>query len=386
MKSNKRLDLLAFKMDSFDTNSFIRDALAYSKNSVLCFFNLERVFYLVHKPRHIKWAPSPIKLPVDMNQQLYRFALPVFVLYVVFFVWMMRFGYLCVRFRPLVCWTDNSWVAMVFGIARKLGFCECSIFYSGDWVDSPKKNIASYVLNNILFRGADYVAATLNDMVMSITREISEARDRFWGRKVAKRVVVTFPPPLMFNKRGNNNTCLKICFIGQVRGDSGLELLLPLLPRLNQKHGIILKIVGPKTAHREEIERQIETLGVSRFVELHGWVETEKMGAVAEDCFCGINLLTNKNSHSSYTTPGKLFHYLQNMLPLLITEGNGPFTEYVRSNGLGVVTEPVSDQIAGAIELLFTHQAGYRENIRSYAIAYPGKTLSNYIEIAKQRF
>lgn len=380
MSANKRLELLAFKSDSFDTDSFVRATLDYTENSILYVYNFSRLF-LVHKPEDVTPPSAANYLPVPKHRLLSPIVGLLNLLWVVVFS-----AYLCVRYRPRVCWTDNTWSALVFAIARKIGWCECYVYNVGDWVDSTRQNIISYVLNNIIWRSFDYIATAFSDLVLSLTDEIVQARDRFWGKKVAKRVCSSFPPPLTLREHASNKMALNICFIGQVRSDSGLDLLLPLLPGLHQKYGIKLKMAGPRISYREEIERQIETLGLKPCVELYGWVETRDMEKVMGDCFCGINLITSKTSYSSYTIPGKLFHYLQNMLPVIITEGNGPFTDFVRKDKLGLVIEPDPNQIAGAIENLFKQQESFRENIRKCAGKKPSKEIKDYIDIASGKY
>lgn len=383
MKRNERPDLLVFKADSFDTDLFFKEVFSYSKNSIVYCFDFTQAF-LVHKPECVGKIPSAFKYIIIQRKQFGYWFLAPFTGLLNVFGFIILSGYLCVRFRPKVCWTESTWVALAFAVMRKLGFCDRSVYCVGNWLDtSPKQGLTAYLANNIFWRALDYISASFSDLVLSPTKEIGEARDRFWGKKVAKRVCSTFPPPLLINGQVGKKAGSNICFLGQVRSDSGLELLLPLLPVLNQKYGIKLKIAGPIISYRTEIERQIKSLRVEQFVELYGWVDTKDVGTLMADCFCGVNLITSKDGYSSYTTPGKLFHYLQSLLPVLVTEGNGPFTQFVRQDNLGLVIEPEKDQIIGAIGDLFERQTEFRENIKQYIDKYSfAKKVKDYIEIA----
>ena len=52
-----KIDFVSFKMDSFDKKSFTADSLAYSKNSMLFFYDFSKIT-LEYKPDYIKWFPK----------------------------------------------------------------------------------------------------------------------------------------------------------------------------------------------------------------------------------------------------------------------------------------------------------------------------------------
>ena len=234
-----------------------------------------------------------------------------------------------------------------------------------------------------MFPHLDYWACKLNDVVLNYSEHIARARQRFWNKSISNKEYY-YPIPITINPH-IDEMCEKncICFLGQVRTDSGLELLVPLLPSLNERHGIRLKIVGPETSHLEKIRQLVSAVDADRHVEYVSYIKNDEISRVLADCFCGTNLMTSKNSYSSYTIPGKLIHYLQMLMPLVVTEGVGPFKAVVIEKGLGFVTAPVPEKIEEAILGLFTNQKCYQKRIRRYIENRTTTKISDYFGIKK---
>ena len=269
---------------------------------------------------------------------------------------------------------------MIFGFAKKLGLCETAIYCIGDWlVSKQEKNWIKYIGNNILWLAMDYIAASLNSVVIHNSRKIYLARNSYWGRKVIENEVIQFPPPININPNATDEKRFCIGFIGQVLENSGLELILPHLRTLNQKYGIQLKIAGPNTPFRGFIEQEIKRHDLGNIVELNGFIDLEEMYTFLNICFCGINLIKSEDSHSTYTIPGKLIQYLQGLTPILVTKHNGDFVQVTQENNLGLVIKPESQYIVPAIENLFKNQKEFRKNINCYASKQSIETVSEYI-------
>ena len=380
---NQRLDFLSLRQFSYDTESFKQEALKYSKNSILIFMDFEK-FILSHKPEHIGYFPTTIKYAISLKNPLYR-PLLFFSAARFFLTTTVLLGYVCIRFRPKICWADHFWAGIIFGLFRKLGLCKRSIYWSGDWIITKKKpKLLQYLVNHVCWAYMDYFCARLSDIVVNISSNVSQERKDFWKKKVAQKEIILFPPSMEMNSKATSKNKINICFLGQIRPDSGLELILPLLAKLNKDYGIKLIIAGPHTLHRKNIQSQIEALGIQDIVYFHSWVKTENIHTVLDDCFCGINLLTTEESYSSNTIPGKLIQYLQMLVPVLITKNNGLLTGLIQEHEMGMVVTPIQESILDGILYIFENQGLFQNNIRRYFSHHQHLKVGEIIELSKK--
>ena len=378
----KRLDFVSLKMDSYDKNLFTQDILSYSKNSMLFFYDFQGI-YLEHKPDHVKWFPATIKLPSLKNHAFPNLMLPL--------LWIILFGtslllpmIVCLLYRPKVCLTSNIWAGAVFGIARKIGLCKTFICCAGDWLaNQGRKGFLSRLANNYLFVYMDYIAITTCDLVDSQSKPANEARERYWGRPLSKIIHHRHPPPVEVYPNSIPDSRTSICFLGQVREDSGLDLILPLLPELHRDIGAKLKIIGPSTIERTRIEETVESLGLKNFVELYGFLPLSELEEVMKDCFCGINLIKDEESFACLGASGKFIQYLQMKMPILATKNNG-IVDVIEENNLGIIIEPKAGVILSSIRKLYKDQKNYMTNIIKYAEKNPYLSIKDYLKIIEK--
>ncbi len=369
-------------MDSFDKNLFSRDILSYSKNSMLFFYDFKGI-HLEYKPNHVKWFPKTIKFPFPKNNNFANLILPI--------TWIIFFGtflflsvIICIIYRPKVCLTEVTWVGSVFGIARKIGLCKVFIYCSSDWLAHQSgKGLLSRLANNYLFVFMDYIAIKTCDLADSYSKLVNEARERHWGRKLAKNIHTRYPPPIELCANVISIKRTNICFLGQVRDDSGLDLILPLLPELHRDIGAKLKIIGPcLTFERTRIEKKIQRLGLEKFVELYGFLPVDELNEVMKDCFCGINLTTTAQNYSAFAIPGKLIQYLQMKIPILATQNNG-IVDVIKENNLGIVIEPSPSLILESVGKLYKYQKNYITSIIKYAQEHPYLSIKDYLKMVE---
>jgi len=366
-------------MDSFDKDFFTRDILSYSKNSMLFFFDFKGI-HLEHKPNHVKWFPTTIKFPWLKNRTILDLLLPF--LWVVFFgTFLLLFTVVCILYRPKVCLTEVTWVGAVFGIARKIGLCKKFIYCTGDWLaNQSNKGLLSRLANNHLFVFMDYIASTNCDLTESYSERCNKAREIHWGRRLSKKLHSRYPPPIKIFPNTISPNRNNICFLGQVREDSGIDLILPLLPKLNKDFGSKLKIIGPYSPERADLEKKIKKLYLEDFVELHPFLPLDKLREVMRDCFCGINLITTFENYSSFAVPGKFIQYLQMQIPILTSKNNGA-VDVVKKNKLGIVIELNTSLILSSIQKLHQDQETYITNILQYGKNYPYLSIKDYLKM-----
>ena len=98
------------------------------------------------------------------------------------------------------------------------------------------------------------------------------------------------------------------------------------------------------------------------------------------DCFCGVNLITSRTSYSSMTVPAKICDYLQYLLPPLVTPNLGYYAHIISENQLGLVVEPLKDEITKGLVSLYKEQHIYRKIIIDYIKANSRSLVKDYLE------
>jgi len=378
----KRLDFVSVKMDSFDKDSFSRDILSYSKNSMMIFYDFKGI-HLEHKPNHVKWFPTTIKSPYPINHN-FAFLLSPFAWLIFFGIFLFLSVIICIIYRPKVCLTENTWVGSVFGVARKIGLCQKFIYCTGDWLaNQGGKGFLSRLANNYLFVYMDYIAITACDLLESQSKLANEARERYWGRQLSRITHHRYPPTVDLYPNAIPDIRTNICFLGQVREDSGLDLILPLLPELHRDIGAKLKIIGPSTIERTRIEETIKSLGLKNFVELYDFLPLSELEEVMKNCFCGINLIKDEESFTCLAACGKFVQYLQMKMPILATKNNG-IVDVIEENNLGIIIEPNASVILSSMRILYKDQKNYITNIIKYAEKNPYLSIKDYLKIIEK--
>ncbi|MBU0477589.1 glycosyltransferase [bacterium] len=376
-----RIDILAYKTQSYDTDSFIEDILRYSKNSVLLIFDFDEIT-VHHKPSNISLKNKTIRFFKTKNHKLNYYLSPLLLVVHIFIIFKLFFV-LCYKYRPKVCWIENSYVALIVGFLRRLGLCSKSIYGAGDWVavGSNRQKVLSYVGNNFIFPIVDYLACKFNDVVLNHTEEIAKARHEFWGREIAKKEkLYVYKMQIKTRDSYNNKQRKTFCFIGDVREDSGLDIAIKSLADIRRKQKFILKIIGPQRQYYNYIKKTSIKYNVNKYLQFLGFVDTDKLVETLSDCFCGISLITSNNSYSAYTISGKLIHYLQYLLPVIVTEGAGAFVPVIRNNELGIVIEPTKEAFINAVFTIYDEQEQYRRNIVKYINSLPEIDIKGLIE------
>src|SRR3989338_2404892 len=372
-----RIDILAYKMYSYDTDAFIRDVLNYSKNSIIVVFYFDKIA-IHYKPSHIEFKKDTIYYPSKRNLYFKLLWYPIYL-------WQLTklLFAICWKYRPRICWIENTEAALIVGILRKLHLCNKSIYLPGDWLANykHKKDFLGDIYRNLIFPLNDYLACKLNDMVLNHTEAITQARYNFWNRKITKKEGL-YRYKLQIKAISTNCAEKKfLCFLGDIRSDSGLDILISALSEVRKKYDIAIKIIGPENQARYEyLEKLAIKYNVAQHVRFLGFVKTDQLAETLSDCFCGINLLTRVDSYSSYTIPGKFIHYLQFLLPVLTTKGGGPFVSQIQEKGLGLVIEPSNDKVVGAIIDIYKEQNSYRGNIIHYINSQPTMNIREFIE------
>lgn len=369
--------ILVFKTDSFDTDSIVKDVLSFNSDAVVLILGFDRRIRVVHTPEGREG--EAIELPRFASERLNKRLAPI-----LFFFDLVAYARLftgvCLRRRPRLCWIENTFAAAILGVLKRLGLCGEIIYLPGDWLMPEKRGAGlKRYLWGLLFIAADYAACSSAALVLNSTARITEARRRFWGREIAKKEeIYSFNLEVKADESAREQR-QKICFMGNVRSDSGLEIVVSSIAKMKETAGVSLKVIGP-AGGEDAVRNMADPYGIASNIEFAGFVERERLPQAVSDCFCGVNLLTDPESYSSYTIPGKIIHYLQFLLPVITTKGAGVMADVIAKNGLGLVIEPNEDEFIEAVMKLREKQDEFRGNILAYIKGLPRVDFSRLLE------
>jgi len=379
----RKVDIVSFKMYSYDADYFNNEVMVHYKNSILIYFDFNKV-WVEYKPRHIEFKKGSFNLfmPKTGNKNLdYYLLTVVMTINLIKIFWFI--SAICFKFRPRVLFVEHTYVAILGGMLKVFKLCKKSIYVTNDWVanDKNKKRLLGYIHCNVVFPLLDFVACKLNDLVINFTVQIAEARNKFWGKKIAKREKPhSFKPKIAVDENLLDNKSNNLCFLGNMREDSGLDIAIKSLSKIRNTIDSNLIIIGEKTQHYEYFKRLSKQYNVEAYVKFLGFVKTDQFKEILSKCFCGINILTSLNSYSDYGIPGKQIHYLQHLLPVIVTEGSGIFVSVIKDSELGIVIEPTKDAFIEAVFKIYEQQKEYRGNIIRHIESLPKIDIKELIE------
>ena len=229
-------------------------------------------------------------------------------------------------FRPQVFFTENTYMVFLLGWYKK------TIYVSTDWLNHP------------LYKYFDFVACKLATVYSSAPKSVNEERLKYWKRPLGKEVFYPYMIKRNFVFGPNRNSIL---FLERPRKDSGLDIAL---------NNGYFHVISYYPIPRREFKN------------------------LASQCFCGINLITDPNSHSSRTFPARIMEYLQFGLPPIITDNCGEASKIVRENFLGEVIEPTEEAFLEAVKKVYKLNSFYRNNIFNWLDDQPRITVREILE------
>jgi glycosyltransferase involved in cell wall biosynthesis len=269
----------------------------------------------------------------------------------------------------------------MFGMLKKLGFCNKSYFLSGDWlVTKKKKSWGSYLYCHVLFIAEDYLVCKLSDVVFNLHTKVYELRKDFYKRDISRNQIINNDWWLVGVKRGCHRNFIntskeKICFLGNIKDSAGLDLIVRSLKTLTRDTKIKLKVMGPDAGQFDRYLDLARRIGLDGAIECLGYIESNRLEAALADCFCGLNLVTDKNDFSNYGMPGKILLYLQFLLPIITTVHAGYLATLVKKYDLGIVIEPDEPGFVNAVNKIHAHHAAYRDRILKFIDDLPDENL-----------
>lgn len=269
---------------------------------------------------------------------------------------------------------------MIGIILKKLGIVKKVVYYAQDWFpDSEKVSVVAFVsirLSHLL----DRICVNFSDVTWNYTKKIVEARLQRWKvpGDVKRWDTIMFP---LFAPR--NQSLLKkkfqgkpksVCYVSSIIGkNTGLDLAIRTISNLKEKGiHITLEVIGlfASKSILFDLVKISKDYNVSSQVRFHGWVDSNDLINILQRCICGLALFSGENkNYSNYAIPTKVIEYLENALPVVITEGN-PMAEEIAKYKAGIVINFSLDSLSNALYLLATDvhlTETYAQNAYNYA-------------------
>lgn len=303
MKS--QLDIIIFKRESFDSDTIQEIAQEYSPNHKIIIFDKNEVrgyFKFFRLPAPYYYWFFPIAFVYD---NLMIFGL---------------FLYLCLRYQVKTIHMETYSAAFV-GILRRLGLCKRLIYVTTDWFVKDKSKGFWNGIGAYLFKKIDRIACWGSDVILNYTCQ------QYLSRMLLSPKEKDYIPKLKLLGIPFTPRHLPI-FIGEVRKDSGIELI--------------------------------------RNVKIIRYEKREELPGLLSDGLCGMNVITENGTCSRYTIPSKIMDYLQHGLPVIVTRNVGDIFFEIEKHKLGYIVEPNKKNVTEALKKCYMNQRELTENVVQY--------------------
>jgi hypothetical protein len=163
--------------------------------------------------------------------------------------------------------------------------------------------------------------------VNSADKVLNYTAKQLYARRLYSKKELLYLPRLKLKSIPKSPRYVPV-FIGEVRTDSGLELI----PEVRIVHYKI----------REELPDLLN------------------------DALCGVNLVTQPNSCTRYTISSKIIDYLQHGLPVIVTHNVGEIVQDIKAYKLGFVINPYPGEVRDAVRNVYLKQRELTENVVKY--------------------
>lgn len=363
MKINKVQVFSYISHSDFSYSGYKEEVTNYTNDYILINTDGNRIFkYTKNTTNSLK-----IKLISLKNKHLNYLVSPLLFL-LNNIIESMIITYFIIKYRPRNIFLNGYIQPIIIGIFTY--FTSMKIYYiAADWhpLNKNKKRKVSYFANTVVFPAFDYLCCRLSHAVIDYTSKINIERTKYWGKNIVNKSLVYKLKLFDYFKENKNRH--NLCFLGQMRKDCGLDIIIENLKsiRSSSSDKIRLVVIGAKAYEYQYFLDLSKKHGVEEFVDFKGFISRNEFTEVLETSFCGINMVTSQNSYTSVTIPGKFFDYIQYGVPVLTSNNIGSANEILTEYKIGQVLKGFeSDNILSSIEDLFQNFTNYNENIKKY--------------------
>ncbi len=329
-----------------------------------------------------KEVSKEAKLFYVKNEKANYILSPVLMLLNVLVIFTLSSRYI-LKLAPKTIISDSYILPVLLSVYKLLGFTKRTIYIAGDWhvANKNRKRLISYFANAYVFPLMDYLACKCSNAVLNYSDKISEARYLYWKKKIArKEKTIVFP--FLFKvdpEAAMALNSLSICYLGLLKADSGLDIAISSIKDLRKHGDFNIIVIGPYSHSFLEFKELAEREGVDQYVKFNGFVEREDFKKIISGCFCGISMVKDKDSYTSFTFQGKIGDYLQYLLPVVASKNIGLLKDTIEQNNLGVITDTDSISFTRGVLEVYNRREEYRRNIIDYIRANQDLDIDNIL-------
>lgn len=264
-------------------------------------------------------------------------------------------------------------------VLKKLGKVGKVIYYVIDYVPIRFKNP---ILNKI-YHFLDFYAVKNCDQTWNLSGEMARARlnDGLPEKYLAKQITVPIGchPQKLKKVKLSPGEEKRMAFLGSLSQEQGIKLLIESMPLVVQKIPKIKLVVIGSGPLFKDLKKRVRELKIESFVEFKGFIkDNREVDKILASCHLGLApYILEETSFKHFTDPGKIKTYLGAGLPVVMTNISH-MARVVAKNGAGVVVSDNQEELASAIERIFSDEVFYQklcQNARMLAQEYDWKKI-----------
>lgn len=247
----------------------------------------------------------------------------------------------------------NAFIGLIL---KKMGKVEKVIFMTVDYSHNRFKN---KLLNNF-YHWLDYFCLRNADLVWNSTDRMVFEREKRGIPKIYRSKQIAVPDGTDLIKQvpfGKRNR-YEIVFVGHLKEDMGLELLIESFPEIEKKiPGIKITIIGSGY-----MEKKLKELAKGSNIEFKGFIgDLSDVYKIITKAVIGLAIY-NENGMMEFTDPAKVKLYLSAGLPVIVTR-TPQIAPEIKNKKCGITIAYNKKEIKNAIVRLLKNE----ELLRRYS-------------------
>lgn len=264
-------------------------------------------------------------------------------------------------------------------ILKKLGRVEKVVYYVIDYV--PKR-FENRLLNNI-YHWVDFYCVKNADQTWNLSTGVGKARlkDGLPKKYLPKQIVVPIGCHISISKNKTDRDAInkRIVFLGALKKEQGVELLIECMPQIIKKVSRVKLIIIGSGEQAKFLKNKAKKLKIEGFIEFKGFVrDGKKVDKILTNCHLGVApYILAKDSFKQFGDLGKIKIYLGAGLPIVMTNISH-ITKVIKEKRVGVITKDTKEDIAKSITRILTDNnllEEYSQNAITLAKDYEWKAI-----------
>jgi len=372
----KNLDILLIKVDAFDSEGILDSVKLLNKTFATINFNPKKGIYVGPNNIGLKTKSLSSMILTNINNKIYYLIFPlIFIIdYIKFYIQIFKFVSKFTHIKNVYC--DNTFLSLIIILLKKLNKISSFSYASHDWLPYEKQKKIWSFFGTYSFIFFDYIVCNNSNYIFNHTSHVMKLRNKYWKNKFKSKSYI-FKPPIKFHKSiisSNNIDKNLICFAGLAKDFEGFLMLLNSIKKTDYR----LLIIGKKNEITQKLSKYCDENDLSHKLEITDYVSREKMQYLISVSFIGVNV-TTKKSYTDIVLPSKLFDYLSNFKPCIVSSTQLVSSDIINKNKLGIsINNKSVSELTSAITKISSEYDNYVQNISKFHHSYSPTNFSNF--------